>query len=147
MEDRIIDSESILQAILYKENALYKRGKREHPLTEKEARGHLDYIEKTRIMADERIHGKDHNPIKHGDAVAKLTYHLCTRRNIMGVERILITYSAMVHDIGKLDENIPPEILNKPEPLTPKERSIIQCHPVYSHELLYYSKKKKSKKC
>ena len=146
MEDRLIESESILQAILYKENELFKRKERETVLNKKEASNQIYYIEQSRMMADGRIHGKDHHPFKHGDAVAKLTYRLCTELGIKGIERILITYAAMVHDIGKLDENIPYELLNKKGKLTPGERRIIQLHPIYSMEMIYYPEKEDVKK-
>ena len=146
MEDRIIEPESILKAILYKENELFKRGERKYPLNEKDARNHIYYIEMARLAADGRIHEKEHHPFKHGDAVARLTYKLCTKLGIIGIERVLITYAATVHDIGKLDDNILPEILNKKGPLTYRERKIIEMHPIYSMEMIGYCKENGVKK-
>lgn len=45
-----------------------------------------------------------------------------------------LALSAMFHDIGK--ECIPREILDKPGPLTPAERQIINCHPEFGYEML-----------
>ncbi len=45
-----------------------------------------------------------------------------------------IFYGALLHDIGKM--GIPDEILNKPGPLSPEERAIIEKHPAYAFELL-----------
>ena len=45
-----------------------------------------------------------------------------------------LALSAMFHDIGK--ECIPVEILDKPGPLTPEERAIINCHPEFGYEML-----------
>ena len=45
-----------------------------------------------------------------------------------------LALSAMFHDIGK--ECIPIEILDKPGPLTPEERAIINCHPEFGYEML-----------
>jgi HD-GYP domain-containing protein (c-di-GMP phosphodiesterase class II)/CheY-like chemotaxis protein len=42
--------------------------------------------------------------------------------------------AALLHDLGKL--SIPPEILNKPERLTPDEYEIMKSHTVRSYELL-----------
>lgn len=47
-------------------------------------------------------------------------------------ERLAI--SALFHDVGKC--NIPDEILNKPERLTPEERKFIYKHPLKSKELV-----------
>jgi putative nucleotidyltransferase with HDIG domain len=46
----------------------------------------------------------------------------------------LLTQAALVHDVGKA--KIPPEILNKPGPLTPAERIVIERHPALGHEML-----------
>jgi putative nucleotidyltransferase with HDIG domain len=46
----------------------------------------------------------------------------------------LLTQAALVHDVGKA--KIPPEILNKPGPLTPEERIVIERHPALGHEML-----------
>ncbi|MGN0338002.1 MAG: HD-GYP domain-containing protein [Lachnospiraceae bacterium] len=45
-----------------------------------------------------------------------------------------LALSAMFHDIGK--ECVPPEVLDKPGPLTPEERAIINCHPEFGYEML-----------
>ncbi|HWK89795.1 MAG TPA: HD domain-containing phosphohydrolase, partial [Longimicrobium sp.] len=41
---------------------------------------------------------------------------------------------ALLHDVGKIV--VPPEILNKPGPLTPEERAVMQRHPEAGVELL-----------
>lgn len=41
---------------------------------------------------------------------------------------------AMLHDIGKAF--VPPEILNKPGPLTHEETAVMRCHPVVGYKLL-----------
>lgn len=45
-----------------------------------------------------------------------------------------LALAALFHDIGK--ECIPLEILDKPGPLTPEEREIINCHPEFGYEML-----------
>jgi len=41
---------------------------------------------------------------------------------------------SLLHDIGKI--GIPDAILNKPGPLTPEERAVMQKHPLISKEIL-----------
>jgi HD-GYP domain-containing protein (c-di-GMP phosphodiesterase class II) len=41
---------------------------------------------------------------------------------------------ALLHDVGKIA--VPPEILNKPGPLTPEERAIMERHPDAGVELI-----------
>jgi len=45
-----------------------------------------------------------------------------------------IEFGFLLHDIGKVA--IPDSILHKPEPLTPKERELIQQHPVIGWEIV-----------
>ncbi len=45
-----------------------------------------------------------------------------------------LTHAAALHDVGKID--IPDEILQKPGPLTPTERAIIETHAPLGHERL-----------
>ncbi|MEN3185225.1 MAG: HD-GYP domain-containing protein [Atribacterota bacterium] len=46
----------------------------------------------------------------------------------------ILGLGALLHDLGKL--RIPPEILNKPQPLIPEERKVIQQHPVMARKIL-----------
>jgi diguanylate cyclase (GGDEF)-like protein len=45
-----------------------------------------------------------------------------------------LEYAALLHDIGKI--GIPREILNKPGPLTPSERAVIETHPILGDRIL-----------
>jgi diguanylate cyclase (GGDEF)-like protein len=45
-----------------------------------------------------------------------------------------LEYAALLHDIGKI--GIPQEILNKPGPLTPSERAVIETHPILGDRIL-----------
>ena len=46
----------------------------------------------------------------------------------------VLTVAGMLHDIGKV--LMPPEIIKKPEPLTPEEYDIIKTHPFKGYQLL-----------
>ncbi len=45
-----------------------------------------------------------------------------------------LTQAAVLHDVGKA--RIPSHILNKPGPLSPEERAIMNQHPVHGHRML-----------
>lgn len=93
------------------------------------------------LLEQEEIH-LDFNTLRH--------YHNSTYEHSLNVAIAAVTcgigmglnncqlrelaLSAMFHDIGK--ECIPVEILDKPGPLTPDERAIINCHPVFGYEML-----------
>ena len=93
------------------------------------------------LLDQEEIH-LDFNTLRH--------YHHSTYEHSLNVAIAAVTcgigmglnnrqlrelaLSAMFHDIGK--ECIPLEILDKPGPLTPDERAIINCHPVFGYEML-----------
>jgi putative nucleotidyltransferase with HDIG domain len=49
-------------------------------------------------------------------------------------EQTTIRLGAYLHDVGKL--KVPPEILNKPGPLTPDESAVVKMHPLWGIELL-----------
>lgn len=86
----------------------------------------------------------------HLDINTLRSYHVCTYEHSINVAIASVTcgigmgltdqqlrelaLAAMFHDIGK--ECIPKEILDKPGPLTPEERLIINCHPEFGYEML-----------
>jgi diguanylate cyclase (GGDEF)-like protein len=51
-----------------------------------------------------------------------------------GKELRRLEYAALLHDIGKI--GVPQEILNKPGPLTPAERAVIETHPILGDRIL-----------
>ena len=65
-------------------------------------------------------------------AIAAVTCGIGMGMNNKQLNELALT--AMFHDIGK--ECIPLEILDKPGPLTPEEREIINCHPEFGYEML-----------
>ncbi len=73
----------------------------------------------------------------HSENVARLSRRVAQAMGLTP-EQVEQTYWAgFVHDVGKL--LIPTEVLNKIEPLTPEERSIIQTHPSKGREVLSHS--------
>ncbi len=70
----------------------------------------------------------------HSRRVTEFSMHILREMNILGPEAELIRSAARVHDIGKI--GIPDMILNKPERLTPEEKTIMDSHPVYGADML-----------
>jgi hypothetical protein len=72
-----------------------------------------------------------------GDHVVRCREHAVLLAREIGLEeeRVAdIAWSAMLHDIGKLQ--IPDHVLTKPGPLTEEEWRLIRLHPVYGAEIL-----------
>jgi len=70
----------------------------------------------------------------HSRRVTDLSMDLARHLGLDEDEIKYIYYGALLHDIGKM--GIPDEILNKPGPLTPEEREIVQQHPTFAYEML-----------
>lgn len=74
-------------------------------------------------------------PDGHEETTARLTlalaHHAGELRDAAAVRRAV--WAGMLHDIGK--SVVDPRILNKPTPLTPAERAVIQRHPSVGHRL------------
>jgi HD-GYP domain-containing protein (c-di-GMP phosphodiesterase class II) len=49
-------------------------------------------------------------------------------------EKRIAEFTALLHDVGKI--RVPPEIINKPGPLDPEERAIINTHTIEGEQLL-----------
>lgn len=75
----------------------------------------------------ERLQILDKFTYKHSLNVALLSYVIGKAMSFKGEKLRQLVFSALIHDIGKLD--IPNEVLNKPGPLTPEEYEMIQTHP------------------
>ncbi|MDD2922669.1 MAG: GAF domain-containing protein, partial [Anaerolineales bacterium] len=71
----------------------------------------------------------------HTQRVTTLTQSLAQAMGVDDEAMLHIRRGALLHDIGKMA--IPDGILLKPAPLSPKERILIQQHPVYAYEMIY----------
>jgi putative two-component system response regulator len=63
----------------------------------------------------------------HSDRVTAFALALAEAVGVSAAERELLERGGILHDIGKI--SIPDAILNKPGPLTPEERVVINQHP------------------
>ena len=80
------------------------------------------------------IESADHYTQGHCERVAD---RACALARAVGYDDGTLLWfrmGALLHDVGKID--VPPEILNKPGPLTPEERAIMERHPDVGVELI-----------
>lgn len=68
----------------------------------------------------------------HSQGVAQIAGVLARRLGLS--QTTLLEIAALLHDLGKI--GVPSRILNKPGPLTPEERLVIQAHPYYTEHIL-----------
>ena len=71
---------------------------------------------------------------KHSINVTRCVVGITQTMNILPKQSEIIRRASMIHDIGKI--GIPDAILFKPERLTPRERNIIEQHPVIAEQIL-----------
>ena len=80
------------------------------------------------------LEAKDTYAKKHSEHV---THYAAAIAEVMGVspkQREVIRRAAMIHDIGKI--GIPDAILSKPDRLTPRQRGIVEQHPLIAVRIL-----------
>jgi HD-GYP domain-containing protein (c-di-GMP phosphodiesterase class II) len=70
----------------------------------------------------------------HSRDVVTLVLDVCDRLGLDPRDRRNAEFVALLHDVGKI--KIPSEIINKPGPLTPEERLVIETHTVEGERLL-----------
>ncbi len=71
---------------------------------------------------------------RHSQKTFALTLSMLRVLDLSEAEQTTIAIAAFLHDIGKLA--IDEALLNKSETLTAQEYAIIQCHPIYSADIL-----------
>ena len=80
------------------------------------------------------IESKDQNTLGHCERVAD---YACAIAGDLGFDELTLFWfrvGALLHDVGKIV--VPSDILNKPGPLSPEERAIMERHPTAGVELL-----------
>ena len=80
------------------------------------------------------IESKDSYTLGHCERVADLACALAVECGVDEASLFWFRVGALLHDVGKIV--VPEDILNKPGPLTPEERRIMEGHPVAGVELL-----------
>ena len=80
------------------------------------------------------LEAKDPYVRRHSENVMYYTMGIAKAMNIADKKIEIIRRAAMIHDIGKI--GIPDAILAKPDRLTPREKSIIEQHPLIAVRIL-----------
>jgi putative nucleotidyltransferase with HDIG domain len=70
----------------------------------------------------------------HSQDVVVLALAIADELRVDAEERRLVEFGAMLHDIGKI--NTPPQILNKPGPLTDEEWAVMREHTIVGQRML-----------
>ena len=80
------------------------------------------------------VEARDAYTGKHAERVAAYALEIGEPSGQRWADSPEIEFGFLLHDIGKVA--VPDSILHKPEPLTPKERELIQQHPVTGWEIV-----------
>jgi len=81
-----------------------------------------------------KVEKKDIYTHDHGKRVEEYSFKIAERLNLPRERMELLCYSALFHDIGKV--NVPDKILNKPDRLTENEMNKIKKHPSDGYEMV-----------
>ncbi len=94
---------------------------------------HMNYFNtiKSLVLAME---AKDPYTKGHSERVTNYALMIADMLGVSALQTQMIKYCGMLHDLGKIA--ISDSVLNKKEPLTPQERSLIERHPVEGAEVL-----------
>jgi len=88
----------------------------------------------TALLLGDVIEADDAYTADHSRDVVSLTLGVADALGLSPQERRYAEFTAMLHDVGKI--RIPDSILQKPGPLTPDEREVIETHVVIGQDLL-----------
>jgi len=91
------------------------------------------YVGTVSALAD-AMEAKDAYTQGHCDQVARLARLTVERLGLSEYERSIITYAALLHDVGKI--GVSDGILNKPGPLLPEERLLMHAHVRVGRDLI-----------
>lgn len=80
------------------------------------------------------IEARDSYTRGHSEKVTKFALDIANAMGMSDENKIILTYSGRLHDIGKI--GIADSILNKPGPLTVIERAEMQLHPLKAVQML-----------
>jgi HD-GYP domain-containing protein (c-di-GMP phosphodiesterase class II) len=88
----------------------------------------------TALLLGDVIEADDAYTGSHSREVVDLVVAVTHRLHLDPVERRRAEFAALLHDVGKV--KIPSEIINKPGPLDPEERAIINTHTIIGEKML-----------
>jgi HD-GYP domain-containing protein (c-di-GMP phosphodiesterase class II) len=88
----------------------------------------------TAFLLGDVVEADDAYTGSHSRDVVSLVLAVCDRLGLSARDRRDAEFAALLHDVGKI--KVPSEIINKPGPLTPEERAIVELHTVEGERLL-----------
>jgi HD-GYP domain-containing protein (c-di-GMP phosphodiesterase class II) len=88
----------------------------------------------TALLLGDVVEADDEYTGSHSRDVVTLVLELSDRIGLNLRDRRDAEFTALLHDVGKI--KIPSEIINKPGPLTPEERLVIETHTIEGERLL-----------
>lgn len=80
------------------------------------------------------INAKDRYTYGHSERAMEMAKKMGSRLKLEKESIDALVFSSLLHDIGKIE--IPREILNKPQKLTPKEWEILKHHPQWGADII-----------
>jgi putative two-component system response regulator len=93
----------------------------------------LASIESVLFSLAKAVEAKDKYTQGHIERVSHLSTVIGRQMGLTAIELKAMDYGGILHDIGKI--GIPNTILNKPGPLTPEERVIMETHSVLGYQI------------
>jgi putative two-component system response regulator len=105
----------------------------------KKLNDNLASIEYVLFSLAKTVEAKDQYTQGHVERVSKLAITLGEKMGLSEREMEALRYGGVLHDIGKI--TVPGEILNKPSPLSPEERKVMESHPVAGYNICLPLKK------
>jgi HD-GYP domain-containing protein (c-di-GMP phosphodiesterase class II) len=88
----------------------------------------------TALLLGDVVEADDAYTGAHSRDVVELVLGVCRELGVDERSARKAEFTALLHDVGKI--RIPSEIINKPGPLTPEERAIINTHTIEGENLL-----------
>jgi HD-GYP domain-containing protein (c-di-GMP phosphodiesterase class II) len=89
----------------------------------------------TALLMGEMLEANDpYTGGEHSQGVVALALAVGMRLGLDAEEQRNLEFAALLHDVGKV--RVPPEILNKPGPLSPSEWEVMKRHPVDGQQML-----------
>ena len=88
----------------------------------------------TALLLGDVVEADDSYTGSHSRDVVSLSVAVADELGLDARERRDTEFVALLHDVGKI--RIPNEIINKPGPLTPEERAVIETHTLIGEEML-----------
>jgi len=88
----------------------------------------------TAVLLGDVVEADDAYTGEHSRDVLELVLAVCDALKVDARSRLDAEFAALLHDVGKIQ--VPSAILNKPGPLSPDERAIVNLHTITGQRLL-----------